>query len=135
MEKLLQSLVEHLLPKEISLYFEIILLFEKYPEIKTVYDRCCEFRDWMKKVEQDEVDELLNFKSLVERNMMPILNYFRFGATNAIAENINSRIQRFITINQGTGDRKFFYFWMKKYFSWHLNLIVRPFILHIEKKL
>jgi transposase len=112
-------------------------LFEKYPEIKTVYERSCEFRDWMKKehvgrsirhikeelsewmkkVEQDEVDELLNFKSLVERNLLPILNYFRFGATNAIAENINSRIQRFITINQGTRDREFFYFRMKKYFS------------------
>ncbi|MDR2685063.1 MAG: transposase [Prevotellaceae bacterium] len=49
--------------------------------------------------------------------MLPILNCFRFGTTNAIAENINSRIQRFITINQGTRDREFFYFRMKKYFS------------------
>ena len=112
-------------------------LFEKYPEIQTVYDRSCEFRDWMKKenvgrsirllkeelsgwmknVDRDEVDEMLNFKSLVERNLTPILNYFRFGATNAIAENINSRIQRFISINQGTRDREFCYFRMKKYFS------------------
>jgi transposase len=112
-------------------------LFEKYPEIKKVYDRCCEFRDWMKKenvgksisllknelqiwmknVETDEVDEMLNFKSLVERNILPIMGYFRFGATNAIAENINSQIQRFIMINQGTRDREFFYFRMKKYFS------------------
>jgi len=108
-------------------------LFEKFPEIKKVYDRCCEFRDWMKKenvgksirlikdelwawmlkVEQDEVDEMLNFKSMVERNMLPVLNYFRFGATNAIAENINSQIQRFIMINQGVRDREFFYFRMK----------------------
>jgi transposase len=112
-------------------------LFEKYPEIKTDYERSREFRnwmkkehagrsirlikdelsEWMKKVEQDGVDELLNFKSLIERNLIPVLNYFRFGATNAIAENINSKIQRFITINQGTGDREFFYFRMKKYFS------------------
>ena len=112
-------------------------IFEKYPEIQTVYDRSCEFRDWMKKenvgqsirllkeklsdwmkkVERDDVDEMLNFKSLIERNLMPVLNYFRFGATNAIAENINSRIQRFISINQGVRDREFFYFRMKKYFS------------------
>jgi len=112
-------------------------LFEKYPEIRKVYDRCCEFRDWMKKenigrstrllknelqlwmknVETDDVDEMLNFKSLVERNLLPIMGYFRFGATNAIAENINSQIQRFIMINQGTRDREFFYFRMKKYFS------------------
>jgi len=112
-------------------------LFEKYPEIEKVYERCCEFRnwmkkenigksiglltdklkDWMQKVEQDDIDEMLNFKSMVERNSLPILNYFRFGATNAMAENINSQIQRFIMINQGTRDREFSYFRMAKYFS------------------
>jgi transposase len=112
-------------------------LFGKFPEIEKVYHRCCEFRDWMKKenvgvkisllkkqlqdwmkkVESDNVDEMLNFKSLVERHELPILNYFRFGVTNAVAENINSQIQRFITINQGTRDREFFYFRMRKYFT------------------
>jgi len=112
-------------------------LFEKYPEIELVYYRSCEFRNWMKKenvgknifelknelrqwmqkVEQDDIDEMLNFMSIVERNTLEILNYFRFGATNAIAENINSKIQRFITCNQGTRDREFFYFRCKKYFS------------------
>jgi transposase len=112
-------------------------LFEKFPEIKKVYDRSCEFRNWMKKenvgknmrqinnelqtwmqkIEHDDVDEMLNFKSLIERNILPVLNYFRFGVTNAIAENINSQIQRFIMINQGTRDREFFYFRLKKYFS------------------
>ena len=68
-------------------------LFEKFPEIKKVYDRCCEFRDWIKKenigksisnlknelyqwiqrVEQDDVDEMLNFTSLIERNLTPVL--------------------------------------------------------------
>jgi transposase len=112
-------------------------LFEKFPEIRKVYLRCCEFRNWMKKenvgksirkikdeiqiwmkkVEQDDVDEMLNFKYLIERNMLPVLNYFRFGATNAMAENMNSKIQRFIMMNQGTRDREFFYFRMKKYFA------------------
>ena len=32
-----------------SLYNRAKALFEKYPEIKKVYDRCCEFRNWMKK--------------------------------------------------------------------------------------
>jgi transposase len=112
-------------------------LFKKFPEIEKVYHRCCEFRDWMKKenvgekiselkkqlqgwmqrVEDDDVDEMLNFKSLVERNELPVFNYFRFGVTNAIAENINSRIQRFIMMNQGTRDREFFYFRLRKYFA------------------
>lgn len=105
-------------------------LFNKFPEIEKAYDLACDFRNWMKKsnvgckmsvikkklrewfvkVEKMEIDEILNFKSMIERNLMVILNYFRFGATNAIAENINSRIQRFIMINQGTRDREFFYF-------------------------
>jgi transposase len=114
-----------------------IAIFDRFPQIKQVYDRCCEFRNWMKKenigksiclrkeelkhwmntVEQDDIDEMLNFMSVVERNLLYILNYFRFGATNACAENINSRIQRFIMINQGTRDREFFYFRLKKYFA------------------
>jgi transposase len=112
-------------------------LFNKFPQIKKVYDCACLFRNWMKKenvgksifllkedlqtwfnrVELDDIDEMINFKSLVERNLLSILNYFRFGATNAIAENINSKIQRFIMINQGTRDREFFYFRMANYFS------------------
>jgi transposase len=114
-----------------------IALFDKFPEIKCVYDRCCEFRNWMKKdnvgksirlrkeelkiwmnnVENDDIDEMLNFKSIVERNLLSVLNYFRFGATNACAENINGRIQRFVMINQGTRDREFFYFRLKNYFT------------------
>lgn len=112
-------------------------LFEKFPEIEKVYDLACEFRNWMKKtnvgkdmatirndlrqwyqkVEQSEIEEMLNFKSMIERNILVVLNYFRFGATNAIAENINSKIQRFIMINQGTRDREFFYFRIANYFS------------------
>jgi transposase len=112
-------------------------LFKKFPEIRKVYQRCCEFREWMKKenvggrfselkkqlhgwiqkVEEDDADEMLNFKSLVERHELPIFNYFRFGVTNAPAENINSQIQRFITMNQGTRDREFFYFRLRKYFA------------------
>jgi transposase len=112
-------------------------LFMKFPEIEKVYDLACEFRNWIKKsnvgkemhivkknlrhwfqkVEEAEIDEMLNFKSTIERNSLVVLNYFRFGATNAIAENINSRIQRFVMINQGTRDREFFYFRLANYFS------------------
>jgi len=50
--------------------------------------------------------------------VIAVMNYYsRFGATNAIAESINSQIQRFIMINQGTIDREFFYFRLQKYFS------------------
>ncbi len=112
-------------------------LFEKFPEIEIVYDLAGEFRNWMRKsnvgndmatirmslrkwfikVDHAEIEEMMNFKSMIERNILAVLNYFRFGATNAIAENINSKIQRFIMINQGTRDREFFYFRIANYFS------------------
>jgi len=113
------------------------VLFELYPEIEQAYNLCCQFRNWYRKenigkdstfinldlntwyrkVEKADVDEILNFKSLVERHEPIIKRYFQKGHTNAIAENINSRIKRFIMINQGTRDREFFYFRMANYFS------------------
>jgi hypothetical protein len=112
-------------------------LFELYPEIGKAYQLSCKFRKWYRKehvgrdrlsinlelnewyrlVEQSDIDEMLNFKSMVERNETIIKRYFDNGHTNAIAENINSRIKRFIMINQGTRDREFFYFRIKNYFA------------------
>ncbi len=112
-------------------------LFKLYPDIKKAYELSCEFRNWYKKenvgndptfinlalekwyrnVEKQDVIEMLNFKSLIERNESIIKRYFEKGYTNAIAENINSKIKRFIMINQGTRDREFFYFRLKNYFS------------------
>jgi hypothetical protein len=70
-----------------------------------------------RQVEQADIEKMLNFKSLVEHNEAIIKRYFDDGATNAIAENINSKIKRFILINQGTRDREFFYFRLRNYFT------------------
>lgn len=114
-----------------------LALFNLYPEIEVVYRLSCQFRDWYKKenigrnstslllelnawyrkVEEADIDEMMNFKSMVERNENIIKRYFEKGYTNAIAENINSKIKRFIMINQGTRDREFFYFRLKNYFA------------------
>lgn len=113
------------------------ILFSEYPEIKTAYDRVCEFRKWMKsdnvgkntellkaelndwyeKTEKDDTEEIMNFKSLAERNLTSILNYFDDGDTNADAEGLNSQIQKFIHMNGGVKDRDFFHFRLMKYFS------------------
>ena len=114
-----------------------LTLFKNYPEIKKAYELSLIFRDWYKKknvgknsilinkeleawyelVDNADIDEISNFKSSVERNQGVITAYFKNGHTNAIAENINSKIQRFVNINQGTRDREFFYFRMGNYFS------------------
>jgi hypothetical protein len=114
-----------------------LALFKQYPEIEKSYNLICSFRTWYRKenigthrdemqkrlqkwykeVEKNAVMEMENFKSTVERNERMIINYFVKGDTNAIAECINSKIQRFIMTNQGTRDREFFYFRLGKLFS------------------
>ncbi len=113
------------------------VLFNKYPQIQKAHQLACSFRNWYKKenvgkdiphiehqldqwfqqVDKEDIDEICNFKSLVERNKTVITSYFIAGHTNAIAENMNSKISRFVMINQGTRDREFFYFRLAKYFS------------------
>jgi transposase len=114
-------------------------LFSLYPDLKKSHSLVCSFRSWYTKknvgksrahlksglqrwyleVEKGAVMELENFKSTVERHEGLILNYFVNGDTNAGAEGLNSRIQRFIMINQGTRDREFFFFRLA-------NLFVAP---------
>jgi transposase len=114
-----------------------VALFHHYPEIEKSYRLSCSFRTWYRKenvgkkkeemtkqlqqwyseVDKEAIMEMENFKSLVERNETMIVNYFVNGDTNALAESVNSRIQRFIMTNRGTRDREFFYFRLAKLFS------------------
>jgi transposase len=113
------------------------ILFREFPEIHKAYINVCQFRIWMQRenigkerqklieelrawfqsVEESDVEEILNFKSLIERNSSFILNYFISGDTNADAEGLNSQIERFIVNNGGIKNRDFFHFRMKKHFS------------------
>jgi len=113
------------------------ILFKLYPDIKTAYELCLEFRIWYGKinigqnimdirsslsqwymdVEKANIEEMLNFKSLVERNEPYILNYFITGKTNANAEALNAKIQNFIHSNLGARDINFFLFRLRNYFS------------------
>lgn len=112
-------------------------LFKLYPNIERSYELSCQFRDflssknigkgyleidkklhhWYENVEDSQIDEMLNFKALVESNEEYIVNYFLKGETNALAEAINGKIQKFISSNQGTRDRDFFFFRLANYYS------------------
>jgi transposase len=112
------------------------LLFEIYPEIKKAYYNILMFRNlldkeninklhdmdkqwnkWFFEVDQDNITEIISFAALVERHEQKIRNYLLTGKTNAAAENMNSKLQRFITANYGTRDLEFFLFRITKYFS------------------
>lgn len=114
------------------------VLFSEFPLLEKAYNICCDFRNWYsqdnigrhllevdlglnrwyQEVEESGIEELMNFKSTVERNENYICNYFyQNGATNAMAENRNGKIKKFISLNQGTRDRDFFFFRLKKYYA------------------
>lgn len=112
-------------------------LFELFPELQHAYKLVEQLRDWydrknigktwmgMEKnllqwVEDVEIGGIAEMKGLVkmfEKHHDIILNYCITGQTNAKAENINSRIQRFINVNYGARDENFFFFRLKKYYA------------------
>ena len=112
------------------------ILFKKYPDLKKAYKIIKKFRsfyniknkknipyareklkEWFKYVGAAEISEIQNFASTVSRHQIEILNYFEDGDTNAIAESINNKIQRFLINNYGTRDPNFFFFRLKHFLS------------------
>ncbi len=112
-------------------------LFEYYPEMEKAYKLSCQFRvwyarenigkhplqiekelyQWYEDVEDSDIDEMMNFKSLVESHEEEIKAYFISGHTNAKAENLNKQINKFIASNQGVHNRDFFFFRLRNFFS------------------
>lgn len=112
------------------------ILFENYPELKQAYEHIILFRklldkknigylytmekqwnEWFFEAEHSGINEIVSFAAFVERHEEKIKNYLLTGKTNASAENMNSKLQRFITTNYGTRDIDFFLFRIAKYFS------------------
>lgn len=114
------------------------ILFREFPEIKKAYRLICSFRSfyncsfgkkanikkakeklnkWVKKSANSNINEIENFISTVQNNKQKILNYFEKGETNAYAESLNNRIQRFIIQNYGIKNRDFFHYRLKLIFA------------------
>ena len=73
--------------------------------------------NWYQKVEDIEIPEIQNFADSVRNHEGQILRYFDEGHTNAFAESLNNKIQRFVRSNYGIRDRDFFHFRLLLHFS------------------
>ena len=111
------------------------ILFEEFPEIKEAYYHIQAFRafyntkigykdranqsllNWFIRIKDTEIDEIKHFENTVINNIATILEYFTDGHTNAFAESLNARIQRFIQSNYGIHSRDFFHFRLALIFS------------------
>ena len=117
------------------------VLFKLFPKIKRAYQMVNKIRRWFKppagkityqptknkkktqlldiinELYRSTIPELKNMAFMLKRNLMNILHYFIAKETNAKAEALNQNLQRFININYGTRNIKFFLFRIKIYFA------------------
>jgi transposase len=110
---------------------------DKFPLLKTAYNLCgqprlwyqqssigkntgillFELRRWKEKVKQENIKEFIRVARMIENHQTEIIRYFENGLTNAKAENLNDKIQRFIANNFGIRNRDFFLYRLQVYFS------------------
>jgi len=109
------------------------ILFYNFPEINAAYEFINAFRDFYEKdnlqdakksldaiyldAKSSKTPEIINFVSTLKRHEAVILNYFITKQTNAFAESLNAKIQRFVISSFGFRDRQFFHFRIKEHFS------------------
>ena len=76
-----------------------------------------ELYNWYNLVEESKIKSFMAVQKMIEKHQDDIMNYFIEGQTNAKAENMNGKIQRFLANNYGIRDRDFFLFRVAGYFS------------------
>jgi transposase len=112
-------------------------LLDKFPTLKEAYGYVEEIRNWynranigkhiwaiereqdiwMAKLENSKLKEFKIIRKMFDKHQNDINRYFENGASNAKAENLNARIQRFFSNNFGAKDRDFFFFRTQIYFT------------------
>ena len=113
------------------------LLFEKHPQLKQAYLLAQQFKgwyqlgnrtqhrlsieknlwQWYQNVEESKIKEYNAVVKMIEKHETQIINFFAMGHTNAKAERLNGKIQRFVSNNYGIKDKDFVLFRIAGYFS------------------
>jgi transposase len=112
-------------------------IFSKYKELKTVYELSRDFKNWYDrsnchkekawiqqnlyqwyhKVKDANLDEMMPVVKMIRKHEEKIINYFTAAHTNAKAETLNGKIQRFVAANYGVRDKDFALYRIAGYFS------------------
>ncbi|MDR1887038.1 MAG: transposase [Prevotellaceae bacterium] len=74
-----------------------------------------DLQQWYTKAVQ--VGEFKSVVKMIRKHETEIINYFKHGLTNAKAENLNGKLQRFVSANYGLKDKDFFLYRTAGYFS------------------
>jgi transposase len=116
---------------------QINFVLQKYPTLEIAYELTCDIRhwydpenigksnhrltnelgQWQENALKSKIKAFRLIVNMFEKHEDDILRYFEKGLTNAKAENINGRIQRFLQKNYGTRNRDFFFYRLQVYFA------------------
>ena len=112
-------------------------VFAKHEKLKTAYQISQDFKKWYDKsncrldktkikedlykwyhsIKNADIKEFVSVAKMVRKHEYEILNFFSCGHTNAKAERLNGKIQRFISTNYGIRDKDFALYRIAGYFS------------------
>ena len=107
--------------KQISFNFPIendetiVDLYEKAITPKTKIIQ--ELHGWYLEAKQSEFDEFKSVVKMIRKHENEIINFFECKQTNAKAERLNGKINRFISNNYGIKDKDFAMYRIANYFS------------------
>lgn len=76
-----------------------------------------ELYNWYLTVKQSELNEFKSVVKMIRKHENEIVNFFTCQQTNAKAERLNGKINRFISNNYGIKDKDFALYRIAKYFS------------------
>lgn len=103
--------------KAYQLVEEIRAWYEPKNIGKKLYTMHYQLKKWIDKVKESGLKSFNFIIKMFTNHWDDILNYFINGHSNAKAENLNGRIQRFLMTNYGTRDKDFFFYRTQIYFS------------------
>jgi transposase len=110
-------------------------VFEKYDDLKIAYQICQNFKHWYdyqnhiksndeitKNLYQwyEQARQIKEFEGVIKmirKHEDEIINFFSHGMSNARAERLNGKIQRFVSNNYGIKDKDFCLYRIAGYFS------------------
>ena len=111
-----------------------VLLFQKYPVLKSAYHLAMQFRScyeqsqtiregrealrkWYAKVEEMDVAPFFTVAESIRLHETTVLNYFLNRSTNASAESFNAKLKNFRAVVRGVRDRTFHLFRIAKLYG------------------
>jgi transposase len=76
-----------------------------------------ELYQWFEKLETSKIKQFESCLKMIQKHQDEIMNYFKNPQTNAKAERLNGKIERFLSNNYGTRDLDFTLYRIKGYFA------------------